>query len=106
MGGADKVKRQRDQGRLNVRERIDRILDRASFHEIGAVSGIGEYNDKGELTTLTPANCVFGRGKVDGRTVVWGTTDRTEEKALKLAALLTQPGQVYDVSSPDLPTVK
>lgn len=43
---------------------------------------------------------------IDGRTVVWGTTDRTEEKALKLAALLTQPGRVYDVSSPDLPTVK
>ncbi|PRC41796.1 cell division protein FtsQ, partial [Mycobacterium sp. ITM-2017-0098] len=43
---------------------------------------------------------------IDGRTVVWGTTDRTEEKALKLAALLTQPGRIYDVSSPDLPTVK
>ncbi|KGI68750.1 FtsQ-type POTRA domain-containing protein [Mycolicibacterium rufum] len=43
---------------------------------------------------------------IDGRTVVWGTTDRTEEKALKLGALLTQPGKVYDVSSPDLPTVK
>lgn len=43
---------------------------------------------------------------VDGRQVVWGTTDRTEEKALKLGALLTQPGQTYDVSSPDLPTVK
>ena len=43
---------------------------------------------------------------VDGREVVWGTTDRTEEKAQKLAALLTQPGRVYDVSSPDLPTVK
>ncbi|WP_233211341.1 cell division protein FtsQ/DivIB [Mycobacterium sp. shizuoka-1] len=42
----------------------------------------------------------------DGRTVVWGTTDRTDEKAEKLAALLTQPGKVYDVSSPDLPTVK
>ncbi len=42
----------------------------------------------------------------DGRVVVWGTTDRTEEKALKLGALLTQPGQTYDVSSPDLPTVK
>ncbi|WP_448454795.1 cell division protein FtsQ/DivIB [Mycolicibacterium phlei] len=42
----------------------------------------------------------------DGRQVVWGTTDRTEEKALKLAALLTQPGHTYDVSSPDLPTVK
>jgi cell division protein FtsQ len=42
----------------------------------------------------------------DGRVVVWGTTDRTEEKAQKLAALLTQPGRTYDVSSPDLPTVK
>lgn len=43
---------------------------------------------------------------VDGREVVWGTTDRTEEKAQTLAALLTQPGRTYDVSSPDLPTVK
>jgi cell division protein FtsQ len=43
---------------------------------------------------------------VDGREVVWGTNDRTEEKAQKLAALLTQPGHTYDVSSPDLPTVK
>jgi cell division protein FtsQ len=42
----------------------------------------------------------------DGRTVVWGTTDRTDEKAEKLGALLTQPGRTYDVSSPDLPTVK
>jgi len=42
----------------------------------------------------------------DGRQVIWGTTDRTEEKALTLGALLTQPGKIYDVSSPDLPTVK
>lgn len=42
----------------------------------------------------------------DGRTVIWGTNDRTDEKAEKLAALLTQPGRTYDVSSPDLPTVK
>jgi cell division protein FtsQ len=42
----------------------------------------------------------------DGRVVIWGTTDRTEEKAETLAALLTRPGHIYDVSSPDLPTVK
>ena len=42
----------------------------------------------------------------DGRVVIWGTMDRTEEKAEKLAALLTQPGRTYDLSSPDLPTVK
>ncbi|ORW88250.1 cell division protein FtsQ [Mycolicibacter terrae] len=43
---------------------------------------------------------------IDGRVVVWGNTDRTAEKAQKLAALLTQPGHTYDVSSPDLPTVR
>ncbi|MDM2644762.1 FtsQ-type POTRA domain-containing protein [Mycobacteroides abscessus] len=42
----------------------------------------------------------------DGRTIVWGTTERTAEKAEKLGALLTQPGRTYDVSSPDLPTLK
>jgi cell division protein FtsQ len=43
---------------------------------------------------------------IDGREVIWGTTERTDEKALKLGALLTQPGHTYDLSSPDLPTVK
>jgi cell division protein FtsQ len=42
----------------------------------------------------------------DGRVVIWGSTDRADEKAEKLAALLTQPGRTYDISSPDLPTVK
>src|ERR1700742_1476508 len=70
MGGTDKVKRQRDQGRLTVRERIEKLIDQNSFHEVGAVSGVGEYDESGELKHLTPANCVFGRGKVEGRTVV------------------------------------
>src|SRR5436305_14037719 len=70
MGGVDKVKRQRDQGRLTVRERIDKIVDQETFHEIGAISGIGEYDEQGGLKHLTPANCVFGRARIDGRTVV------------------------------------
>ncbi|RYE60179.1 MAG: methylmalonyl-CoA carboxyltransferase, partial [Oxalobacteraceae bacterium] len=70
MGGADKVKRQHDSGRLTVRERIDKVVDPGSFHETGAISGLGEYEDNGDLKTVTPANCVFGRGKVHGRPVV------------------------------------
>ena len=31
MGGVDKVKRQRDQGRLTVRERIDGLTDKKAF---------------------------------------------------------------------------
>jgi acetyl-CoA carboxylase carboxyltransferase component len=56
MGGVDKVKRQHDQGRLTVRERVDRLIDTGSFHEIGAVSGIGEYDATGEPKNVTPAN--------------------------------------------------
>src|SRR5207244_11194201 len=70
MGGVDKVKRQRDQGRLTVRERIDGIVDQKTFHEIGAISGIGEYDEQGALKHLTPANCAFRRARIDGRTGV------------------------------------
>src|SRR4029077_10378572 len=68
MGGVEKVKRQRDQGRLTVRDRIDGLVDQKSFHEVGAISGTAEYDEHGELKNLTPANCVFGRGKMNGRT--------------------------------------
>ena len=70
MGGADKVQRQHDGGRLTVRERITQLLDAGSFHEVGALSGIGENDAAGTVQAVTPANCVFGRGRVDGRPVV------------------------------------
>lgn len=41
----------------------------------------------------------------DGRTVLWGAPADLRHKGEVLAALLTQPGKTYDVSSPDLPTV-
>src|SRR5260221_8162031 len=91
MGGVEKVKRQRDQGRLTVRERIDRLVDPTSFHEIGAISGIGEYNDNGELKHLTPANCVFGRAKVDGRTVVVVGDDFTVRGGSADASISAKP---------------
>jgi cell division protein FtsQ len=37
----------------------------------------------------------------DGRTVLWGSSERNEQKAALLPALLTQPGQHFDVSNPD-----
>ena len=91
MGGADKVKRQREQGRLTVRERIDGLLDLGSFHEIGAVSGTAEYDDKGALKNVTPANCVFGRGTVDGRTVVVVGDDFTVRGGSADASIAAKP---------------
>src|ERR1044071_5347603 len=91
MGGVDKVRRQRDQGRLTVRERIDRVVDAGTFHEIGAIAGVGEYNVDGELTHLTPANCVFGRGKIDGRTVVVVGDDFTVRGGSADASISAKP---------------
>ncbi len=42
----------------------------------------------------------------DGRRVVWGSADGSAHKAAIVLPLLGQPGQVFDVSSPNLPTVR
>jgi cell division protein FtsQ len=36
----------------------------------------------------------------DGRTVLWGGTDRSADKARLLSALLGQPGRYFDLSDP------
>ena len=70
MGGTDKVQRQHDGGRLTVRERIEALIDRGSFHEVGAIAGKAEYDEAGQLKKLTPSNCVMGRAMIDGRPVI------------------------------------
>ncbi|HVC56307.1 MAG TPA: carboxyl transferase domain-containing protein [Stellaceae bacterium] len=70
LGGADKIKRQHDAGKLTIRERIDGLVDNTSFHEVGAIAGKAEYDEKNELKALVPSNCVMGRAMIDGRPVV------------------------------------
>src|SRR6478735_4206383 len=70
LGGADKVKRQHDAGKLTIRERIDGLVDRGSFHEVGAIAGRAEYDEHGRLVELVPSNGVMGRARIDGRPVV------------------------------------
>ena len=77
MGGPEKLARHHNQGKLDVRQRIDRLLDAGSFHEVGALAGKAEYDEAGELTDFLPANLVTGRGKVDGRPVVVSGDDFT-----------------------------
>ena len=91
MGGIDKVKRQHDGGRLTIRERIDGLLDPASFHEIGALSGSADYGPAGELRTFTPANCVFGRGRIDERPVVVVGDDFTVRGGSADASIAAKP---------------
>lgn len=77
MGGPEKLKRHKDQGKLNVRERIEKLLDPGSFAEVGAISGKAEYDEQGEITAFTPANLITGRGTLENRRVVVQADDFT-----------------------------
>ena len=87
MGGPEKVKRHHDGGKLTVRERIDRLLDPGSLHEIGAIAGVAEYNGDGEIATFTPANFVLGRGRIEDRRVVVAGDDFTVRGGANDAAI-------------------
>jgi len=77
LGGPERVRRQHDGGRLTVRERIDRLVDPGSFHEVGKIAGKAVYDADNELVAFTPSNFVFGRARIDGRPVVVGGDDFT-----------------------------
>ena len=76
MGGEANVARQHASGKLTVRERIERLLDSGSFHEIGALAGKAIYED-GKLASFVPSNFVTGTGLIEGRPVVVGGDDFT-----------------------------
>ena len=77
MGGEERVARQHASGRLTVRERLERLLDEGSFHETGALAGVGTYGDDGELEDFLPANCVVGTGRIAGRRTALQADDFT-----------------------------
>jgi acetyl-CoA carboxylase carboxyltransferase component len=77
MGGAEKVQRHRDGGKLPVRERIERLVDAGSFREVGGLAGSAQYDEQGRLLDLTPSNLLIGRARVQGRPVVLAADDFT-----------------------------
>jgi acetyl-CoA carboxylase carboxyltransferase component len=72
-GGDEAIKRQRDQGKLLARERVDRLLDPGTpFLEIGALAGLGMYDG-----AAPGAGMVTGIGRVRGREVMIVANDAT-----------------------------
>jgi acetyl-CoA carboxylase carboxyltransferase component len=71
-GGEAAVRRQREQGKLLVRDRLDRLLDPASpFLEVGALAGYGMHGG------VPAAGLVTGIGRVSGREVMIVANDPT-----------------------------
>ncbi len=69
MGGPERVERQHAQGKLTVRERLDRLFDQATFTELSLLAH-HQSSSPAMQGKRTPADgCVTGIGKVDGRRV-------------------------------------
>lgn len=77
MGGKEKVARQHEFNKMTIRERVDVIVDKDSFHEIGALAGVAKYDEDGNLKSFMPSNFVFGTAEIDGRPVVVSGDDFT-----------------------------
>ncbi len=77
LGGEDKVERQHHFGKLTVRERVDAVVDKGSFWELGKTAGVATYDDDGNLVDLLPSNFVFGLAELDGRPAVVSGDDFT-----------------------------
>jgi acetyl-CoA carboxylase carboxyltransferase component len=77
MGGPEKLKKQKADGKLNARQRIVGLVDKGSFREVGKLGGAATYDDKGELSAFLPSNMIFGRAKIEGRPVVIQSDDFT-----------------------------
>ena len=77
LGGPDKIKRQRDAGRMTARERIAAICDKGSWNEFGEIAGAATYDEAGRIESFTPSNFLYGLGKLDGRPAVVTADDFT-----------------------------
>jgi acetyl-CoA carboxylase carboxyltransferase component len=71
--------RQKNAGKLWVRERIDQLLDRGTFQEVGSVSGTIDWTPKGsiqeEVRRFLPSNNVQGFGLIGGRKTLFTADD-------------------------------
>ncbi|MGH2711406.1 MAG: acyl-CoA carboxylase subunit beta [Actinomycetota bacterium] len=67
MGGAERIEKQRREGKLTVRERLDLLFDKGTFNEMGLL-GHHQSASPAMQGKFTPADgCITGIGEIDGR---------------------------------------
>jgi|TARA_B100001094_G_scaffold66517_1_gene62704 acetyl-CoA carboxylase carboxyltransferase component len=77
QGGEKAIEVHHQKGRLTLRERIELLIDKNTFDELGELAGGVEKDKDGNFETMTPANFILGFGKVNNRQVIIGGEDFT-----------------------------
>ena len=88
MGGAEAIAKQHGEGKLTVRERVERLFDPGSFQEIGLLANHANISPAMKGKDTPADGVVTGFGKINGRpasliaydfTVMAGSMGRTAE---------------------------
>ncbi|MCP4223270.1 MAG: acyl-CoA carboxylase subunit beta, partial [Actinomycetia bacterium] len=70
LGGERRIERQKQQGKLTVRQRVDLLFDPGTFEEVGQLVTHAHTSVPKSADKMTPADgVVTGFGRVDGRIV-------------------------------------
>src|SRR5258705_5526161 len=76
-GGEDRLRRQRESGKLTARERIDLLFDPGSFEEVDKFI-THRCLDFGMADQIVPGDgVVAGPGRINGRLAYWFSPDFT-----------------------------
>ncbi len=77
MGGRERVERQKKRGKLTARERIDRLLDKGTFREVGMFAKHRGTTFGMEEVSIPADGVITGYGAIDGRKVYIFSQDFT-----------------------------
>ena len=92
MGGEERLSKHRAAGKLDARARIDHLLDKGSFHELGTLVGGAE----------APADAVvMGSGHLDGRPVMVAAEDFTVKAGTISSAANAKRYRVAEIALQD-----
>ena len=77
LGGKKGRDYQHSIGKKTARERIEMLLDKNSFREIGKIAGKANYDNEGNFVDSQPSNAIIGKGLIEGRKAALSIDDFT-----------------------------
>jgi len=95
MGGPEKLAKRRERGQLNAAERLDALVDKGSFIELGVLGASGMYD--ADIDSTPRDGKITGFGRIDGRDVGVVVNDFTTKGASTSATNSRKMGYVRRV---------